>query len=86
MSFGSLGFMSTNEVHDMYIDIHIYKDTKDKSLIIMWTSSCLMPCDAFHNSSNGIKGSYVKFSTPAFSSTIVQTFISFYIKTVQDLK
>jgi hypothetical protein len=62
-----LGFMSTNEVRDMYIDIHIYKDTKDKSLIIMWTFSCLMPCDAFHNSRNGIKGSHVKFSSPAFS-------------------
>jgi hypothetical protein len=31
----------------VYIDIHIYKDTKDKSLIIMWTFSCLMPYDAF---------------------------------------
>jgi hypothetical protein len=70
VSFGSLGFMSTNEVRDMYIDIHIYKDTKDKSLIIMWTFSRLMPCDAFHNSSNEIKGSYVKFSTLAFSSTL----------------
>jgi hypothetical protein len=70
VSFGSLGFMSTNEVNDMYIDIHIYKDTKDKSLIIMWIFSCLMPCDAFHNSSNGIKRSYVKFSIPAFSSTL----------------